>query len=115
MDTIADVLHHLIDNVGGFVDREALAAHKLITDHFGGDRHYTVPDPENPDAGRNDPDVAQDDPRDAEIARLRAELAARDPEAPAEPADPSADGSEPDAGNSGVSAQAPASQPPVTR
>jgi hypothetical protein len=77
MATIADVLHHLVDNCQGFVDREAVEAHTLITDHFGGDRHLSVPDPDDPDAGKNDPDTSQADPRDAEIARLQAQLASQ--------------------------------------
>jgi hypothetical protein len=53
-----------------------------ITDANGGDRHYSVPDPDDPDAGRTDPGQADLDPRDQEIARLRAELGKRDQAGP---------------------------------
>lgn len=101
MDTIAEVLHHLVDNCQGFADKEASQAHQLITDHLGGDRHIFVPDPDNPDAGRTDEtDQGQTDPRDAEIARLRADQAQRDAEIARLKADQAEQGNpEPDPGS----------------
>jgi hypothetical protein len=119
MESFADLLHHIVDNCAGFVQHEAVRAHELITDEFGGDRHYTVPDPEDPEAGKNDPDQSNIDPRDAElerlralrdedaqresdqeteIERLRAELAARDTSTTTEADNPSATIVEPSSG-----------------
>jgi hypothetical protein len=75
---IGDVLHRLVDNSPGFSLADRAEAHASITDAHGGERHWLVPDPDNPDAGRNDPAQTDIDPRDAEIARLKRELAQRD-------------------------------------
>lgn len=74
---LADVLHRLVDNSPAFSGDEAVEAHKDITDQFGGDRHSSVPDPEQPDAGVQADEPAPED-KDAEIARLKAELASRE-------------------------------------
>lgn len=75
---LGEVLHRLVENSQAFTPDERVSAHEAITDGHGGDRHYLVPDPDDPDAGRQDPESADVDPRDQEIARLRRELASRD-------------------------------------
>lgn len=99
MDTFAEVLHHLVDNCAGFVAAEAQKAHALITDELGGDRHHSVPDPDDPEAGvqsDDNTDAPKPDSRDAEIARLRAELAERDSKPPAPSESPAPAVSAPD-------------------
>lgn len=78
--TLGDVLHRLVENSPAFGPAERTQAHEAITGGHGGDRHYLVPDPDDPDAGRQDAEPTEVDSRDQEIARLRAELERRDAE-----------------------------------
>jgi hypothetical protein len=77
--SVADVLHHLVDNSAAFVGDAAVQAHKDISEAYKEDeRHYTVPDPETEEAAQADADAnASPEDQAAEIARLREELAAK--------------------------------------
>jgi hypothetical protein len=73
--SVADVLHHLVDNSAAFVGDAAVQAHKDISEAYKEDeRHYSVPSPEAEEAAQAE---AVPEDKDAEIARLREELAAK--------------------------------------
>jgi hypothetical protein len=75
--TLADVIHHLVDNSHAFDAEGVVDAHKAVSEHFGeDDLHLMVPSP--------DAEKAQTDEKAAKVAALRLELAALEPDAPAD-------------------------------
>jgi hypothetical protein len=76
--TLAEVIHHLVDNSQAFDTAGAVDAHKAVSEHFiETERHPMVPSPQE--------EQTQTDEKNQKIADLKAQLAVLEPEPEPEP------------------------------
>jgi hypothetical protein len=76
--TLAEILHHLVDNSQAFNSADSVDAHKAISEHFSEtELHPMVPSPEA--------EQAMTDEKAQKIADLKAQLADLEPEPESEP------------------------------